>query len=344
MTEPRVTSTAQREENIAASCRRIANMWPAMHQAASSGSFAAKPAPKAMITHDDDDEALDDLPRLDVLIDLRASVTAVLNSWARVLVEDRELTVMIPDGHDVPGLARLIERHANWWSGHEAAKDLDTELGQAAHDVSRAVFPHRSSLIPIGACIECGETVRARPGSTWVTCRKCGCEGSVSAWLNVLTDPELLRPTTTTGLVGILRRRLGMRVTDRTLRRWTIDGLIEALDAFGPQPRWPRYDPVLVMRAVTRLYRACAACGRPWNGEHDVCLTCRPHMPTKPTKARTRRTPTTATVRGAQPTLVVFDEATFLTPEQRADLYGPGRRCPETGSPRAWCLCAGCAA
>ena len=333
-------TTAQTEDRLIGACRRIRIMWPAMTPQGPRTGFGPRPAPKVLFSHADDDESTDDLAPADIMLDLRAEVTAVLNSWARVLVEDRELTHALPDGHDTIGMAQLIERHAKWWSGHAAASDILHELTQAAHDVTRAVFPHKSEFVTIGPCTNCGATVRARGGSTWVTCRECGCEGDTGAWINALTDLELLRPRTTTALVIILHRRLGFRVTDRTLRRWGVDGLIQPVPEpeIGPRLRWPRYDAVLVMRAVTRLYRACATCGQPWNGYGDVCLACRPHMPTKPGKARLR-----VVVGNVQRFANPDPHNVQLDPPHHDALYGPGRRCVETGTPRAWCLCATCA-
>lgn len=335
MSQPQPDSTAALAERIEASCRTIAAMWPAMHQTTSTGSFAARTPAKVLYSHAVDDEATDDLPRLDVLIDLRNEATLTLNGWARVLVEDRSLTHGLPDGTDTVGLARLIERHATWWSGHEAGRAMADELRGIARDLSRAVFPTRSDLVRIGACTNCGETVRARPGSTWVRCTACGCEGDTGEWIDALSDDELLTPCTTGQLVHILRSRLGMRVTDRTLRRWALDRIIRPIEAFGPQPRHPRFDPVVVLRDLTRLHRPCPMCGRPWAGEAAVCFTCRPLVGTKPTRARRRPAPAPTVCATIAPPVV-------LTDEQEAALRQD--RCQETGLPAAWCACGWCAA
>jgi hypothetical protein len=328
VTQP--TSTADTQALIEHACRRITAMWPAMHQTGTTGSFAARTPAKALYSHDDNADSDDDLPRLDVLIHERAEAAAKLNGWARIVVEERHLTHALPDGRDAAGLAQLIERHAQWWSGHPASRDLISELRDVAHALTRAVFPNRSNLVRIGPCTNCGEPVRAKPRATWVRCTACGCEGGVGEWIDALSDDELLTPTTTTGLVRILRDRLGMRVTDRTLRRWAVDGMIRPIEAFGPQPQHPRYDPIIVLRDLTRLHRPCAMCGRPWSGEHDVCFTCRPHLATAPTKAARRPAPV-ATV------CAVVAAPVVLTDEQEATLRQA--RCQETGLPMAWCAC-----
>jgi len=50
--------------------------------------------------------------------------------------------------------------------------------------------------------------------------------------------------------------------------------LVHAIEAFGPQPLHPRYDPWVVMSEVVQMGRACPVCGRFWQGFGDTCLAC----------------------------------------------------------------------
>ena len=332
MTEP--TSTADLETKIAKACRTIAAMWPAMLPTGPRTGVGKAPA-KALITQDDNSDEDFDLPRLDVLINLRREVTITLNSWVRITIEDQNLTAAIPAGDDVPGMCRFLERWARWWSGHEAASDIIEELGNAAAACSAATFPHKRERTRIGACTWCGADVWAKPGDLEITCRHCGCTGGVGEWADALGDME---PVTLPQLAQMLHRRMGMKVTDRTLRRWHVDGILTRHIPFGPQPetppRWPVFDPLLAMRAISTLHRPCPLCGMPWAGSGWECLRCRAAQPGRPTRAKPRPTPVPRP-REQRPTIV-------LEPALEADLRA--HRCEETGLPLAWCACGWCEA
>ena len=139
-------STADIEKRITAACDTIRIVWPVMHQHGSS-SIAGKPTPKALYTHDDEDDATDDLGRLDIVVSLRHEVTGLLNSWARVVVEEHDLTHHLPDGgvcrHPIPGtepplwtrtlatvaidpVHRTLDVHENGPCGHRLAPVEET--------------------------------------------------------------------------------------------------------------------------------------------------------------------------------------------------------------------------
>lgn len=332
MTE--TSSTADIEDKITRACRTIAAMWPAMLPTGASIGVGRTSA-KALITRPDDSDDTDDLPRIDVLVDLRRDVTITLNGWVRVTIEDQGLTKAIPHGDDVPGMCQFLTRWARWWSGHEAADVIADELTTAAHDCAAATFPRKRTRTRIGACTWCGADVWAKPGDLEITCRACGCTGGVGEWADALGD---LEPVTLPQLAKMLHRRMGMKVTDRTLRRWHVDGILTQHIPFGPQPefpsRWPVFDPLLAMRAISTLHRPCPLCGMPWAGSGWECLRCRAAQPSKPTKAQPRPSPPPRP-REQQPTIL-------LDPEQEA--YLRAHRCEETGLPLAWCACGWCEA
>lgn len=330
-----MTSTADTEDRIVKACRTIAVMWPAMLPTTPHAGVGHA-SPKALITQADDSDSTVDLPRIDVLADLRHRVALDLHFYARTLVNERQLSHHLPKrAADAPGMAKLLERHARWWSGHELANDMVTDLEQHAHDCSNATFPRKRERIKIGACTWCGEEVWAKPGTDEVTCRACGCTGGVAEWADAIGDLPLV---TLPQLARTLQRRMGMRVTDRTLRRWHTDGILQRHIPFGPQPehppRWPVFDQLLAMRAIANLYRACPMCGQPWAGSGWECLRCRAAAPERPTRAR-RRAPAPARPREQMPVVA-------LTPEMEEQLKT--HRCPETGLPLAWCACGWCEA
>ena len=123
-----MTTTAETERALISALDTIRQHWAALMVPTGSGGVAAKPQPRALYTHPDDDERDDDLPPIDRRVALRHDVTMALNDWARIIVEDRDLTHRLPLGTDALGLCTLIERHARWFSGHEAAQDAADEL------------------------------------------------------------------------------------------------------------------------------------------------------------------------------------------------------------------------
>jgi len=108
-------------------------------------------------------------------ISLRYETILCLNSWARIVVEDRHLTHALPLGHDALGLAILLERHAGWLSGHEAGPEASRELSSMAARVKDSAEGNRSAKIQVGRCPETvwvdGDTMGRCAGNLWATIR-----------------------------------------------------------------------------------------------------------------------------------------------------------------------------
>lgn len=236
-----MTTTAQTEDALLAALATIRKHWDALIATGGSGGVAAKPQPKALYTHDDHDERDDDLPPIDRRISLREEVTSALNGWARIIVEDRSLSHGLPLGTDALGLCTLIERHAAWFSGHEAAQDAVDELHGWAGRVRAAAVPQRREWMPLGKCpleayvdpagdpTACGGQVRAYPGRD-PQCQKCGTEAVASWWERVMfPDAELSEMVTADELVLVLHRAFGgSPVKPSTIRQWIKRGVIES--------------------------------------------------------------------------------------------------------------------
>jgi len=216
----------------------IHEYWAALVEPGGSGGVASKPVPRSLYTRADDDERDDDLPNLDRRIALRHDVTAVLNSWARVIVDDRQLTHHLPLGHDTIGLVEFLQRWARWFSGHEAAQDATDEIATWAGRVQAAAVPQRRDWMPLGACpreveIEgvlavCGGPVRAHPGRE-PECQRCGTSAPAAWWERLMfPDAEIATLVTADELVLVLHRAFGgTPVKPTTIRQWISRRVIE---------------------------------------------------------------------------------------------------------------------
>ena len=234
------------ETSLTQSLTTITTHWDAMLTPRSSGGIAK--APTGAVTLADDHSDTDaDTPRLERLLSLRREVMDCLNAWSRVIIEDRDVRVQVPHGTDVPGMCVFLTRHAQWFAGHEAAEEADTELRAWAGKVRNAADPTRKDWVNLGPCpvainddITCGTTIRAYPHKAHtdtITCRGCGFENDLGWWVEVIVGAEEL--VTIPQLAEILRRRWGTTVTERTLRNWHKNGRIRAAET-GPTPKFDR--------------------------------------------------------------------------------------------------------
>jgi hypothetical protein len=233
-----VTSTAEIERALITALDTIRTNWDALVEPGSPGAIASKPTPRRLYTRDDTDERDDDLPPIDRCVAIREDVTASLNGWARIIVEDRNLTHGLPLGTDTLGLCELITRHAEWFSGHEAATYAADELKGWAGRVKAAANPQRREWMPIGTCpleidsengpVTCAGSVRAYPGRD-PQCQKCGTSAVATWWERVMfPDAETSRLVTADEIVTLIHRQFGRVVKPGTLRVWISRGWIEA--------------------------------------------------------------------------------------------------------------------
>jgi len=221
----------------------IAEHWAALVEPSSGGGVASKPVPRSLYTRDDDDERDDDLPNLDRRIALRHDVTAALNSWARVIVDDRELTHHLPLGTDTIGLVEFLQRWARWFSGHEAAQDATDEISTWAGRVRAAAVPEKRDWMPLGKCpleIEqqaigdledgtpytrgvgpCGGSVRAHAGRD-PQCQRCGTTQDLALWERAMfPDVETSDLLLEAEIATFVHRAFGgAPVKPSTIRQW----------------------------------------------------------------------------------------------------------------------------
>lgn len=226
-----MTTTAQTEDALLTALKTIRTLWPALMLATTGGSLGAASS--------------DEVTPLDRRISLRHEVTLTLNGWARVIVDDRDLSHGLPLGTDTVGLCELIERHAAWFSGHEAVGDALNELSDAAEQVRLAAIPQRREWMSLGSCpLEvpvddddrgtmimgvCGGQVRAHPGRD-PKCQKCGTEAVAVWWERAMfPDVETSELVTANELVLLLHRAFGgAPIKPSTIRQWIKREVIES--------------------------------------------------------------------------------------------------------------------
>ena len=220
-------TTAATEDRLLAALRTIRDHWAALLD--TSSTMAGTPSS-------------DDVTSLDKRISLRHEVTLCLNGWARLIVEERELSHGLPLGHDTLGLVTFLERWARWFSGHEAAADAVSELDDWAQQVRATATPKRREWVYLGDCpfvIEdwfCAGQVRAYPDSD-PACSDCGQVAVVEWWMDVLAVvPTMSREE----LPAFIRRETGRTVGRVTIWRWLKESVIVpcGVDAEGK----PIYD------------------------------------------------------------------------------------------------------
>lgn len=242
---------------------------------------------------------------------LRQRVDQALTRWVRVIIHDRPLThAVLPDGGDrrVTALLNLLERHARWFAtDHADSARAARQLAYLAREVKDTAEPPARDHVTLGPCPfvlpdpegreddggrtllwACQGRIMTRIGGDGdAYCTGCGQEALIGWWEDVLrlTLPFVTLPN----LAPVLHRRLGMRVSERTLRNWRRDGiLVPALRpedhqpaprppltvGIGPVLAWDLFDPREATAAVTNMARDCALCGKPWDGGGDICRAC----------------------------------------------------------------------
>lgn len=175
------------------------------------------------------------------IVSLRRSVTDSLNSWSRIVMEDRPVEKALPDGLSALSMCHFLERHAQWMSGHGAAEDMAEEVEGLARSVKAITQPERREWINLGSCpleVEaetddglamqtCAGQVRAWPretdddGQVMARCRRCGVEAVASWWERQMFDDAELKVTLTDAeVVTFVHRAYGKVITQATVRQW----------------------------------------------------------------------------------------------------------------------------
>lgn len=240
-------TTAHVEQQLLTALRTIRDHWPALLATPKGGTTG--PA------------STDPVTGLDRRVSLRHEVTLTLSGWCRVIIEDRDLSHGLPLGTDTPGMIVLLERHARWFSGHEAAGDAAGELDDAAQQVRAAATPQRREWMPLGTCplqvdtpqgqAPCGGQVRAYPDRD-PHCIACGTEAVAVWWERVMfPDAEISELVTADELVLLLHKAFpGTYTKPSTIRQWIRRGVISPS---GTDDKGRRlYDRAAVIYALTK--------------------------------------------------------------------------------------------
>jgi hypothetical protein len=212
-----MTTTAEIERALITALGTIRDNWAALLLPSGSGGIGGT-------------ASSDVVTGLDRRVSLRHEVTLSLNGWARLIVEDRDLTHGLPLGTDALGLSELIERHARWFAGHEAALDAADELTTWAREVKATAAPARREWVYLGDCpfvIEdwfCHGQVRGYADPDRLpSCSDCGQEAVAEWWEEVFGLDELIGLG---ALVNVVRETTGRTVSRFTLSRWVRSGRI----------------------------------------------------------------------------------------------------------------------
>lgn len=250
-----LTESQHIEQRITQALVTIRREWPALRLGPPSSSPGGG-AKSAQITADDHKrgewhvlgDSVVDVDAMTRCSTLRRTVTDVLNSWSRVVMEDRPVEHALPDGRSAESMCIFLERHAQWMSGHEAADDMADEVEGLAKGVTRFTQPQRREWINLGSCpleveaetddglamVTCGGQVRAWPraedrdGEVMARCRRCGVEAVPSWWeARMFDDPELRVLLTAEEVVGFVHRAYGKVIKAATVRQWDKRGTIE---------------------------------------------------------------------------------------------------------------------
>jgi hypothetical protein len=240
-----MTSLKDQEAAIVADLTTIRELWDHMlptMKAIPLGQLGGGSSRSSTSKAEDNGDHNADVTNLDIVLSDRGDITAVLQGWARVVVEDFDVTTVIPHGHDVGGMCTFLERWARHMTGHVAADDFAAELHVAAGKVLRRAVPKRRDWMLIGDCpieiehedgslAKCGGRVVAylfNAASRDPRCQKCGTEAVVDWWISHMFDnPEAKVLVTASELISVIAFRLHWTVTHEQIRQWAARGKIE---------------------------------------------------------------------------------------------------------------------
>ena len=225
-------TTAQIEDDLTRALDTIRGLWPVLLMESKGVGVGSASS--------------DEVTALDRRISLRHEVTLCLNGWARVIVEDRGTEHHIPLGHDTLGLCTFIARHAQWFSGHEAAHAALVELEAWAREIRATALPMQRDWLTLGPCPFVVDPTGADEGATHFCsgtirgyadpsrdphCTKCRQTAVVEWWETVFRATE--RFVTAEDLVRVIHREFGKPVKGVTIRSWVNRGWITAAMADG---------------------------------------------------------------------------------------------------------------
>ncbi|WP_371670847.1 OvmZ protein [Streptomyces sp. NBC_00289] len=89
-------------------------------------------------------------------VDMRARMTEVLASWARLVVEERGSEVPRPREREVTNLVPFLRQQVRWIAGHPAAVDFDEEVAELLGEFGGLFGPGQARRFPLGPCVRPG--------------------------------------------------------------------------------------------------------------------------------------------------------------------------------------------
>lgn len=192
---------------------------------------------------EDNGDHNDDVTRVDVILSTRGDITATLNGWARLILDDYEPDTPTPAGDNAVGLALYISANVLHLAGHVAAEDALEELEECAKQVAVIVDPPRRTTITLGACTigGCQGVVRARPdhrdettGDAWARCDTCDTEAVADWWrkeMGLTRRSEL----TTDEIVTLAYQEFGISLTHRAVQGLVRRKVLHPIEDTKPQ-------------------------------------------------------------------------------------------------------------
>jgi hypothetical protein len=156
-------------------------------------------------------------------LDTRRAALARLVGWATVIVKGRGLSPRI-DVNDAPGLARLVDAHAQWLS-QQAGEVAADELNDSARKCSAIAWPDRPEEQFVGGC-SCGARVYAGRGAVSVQCK--GCKRSLMVDQVRATTEERVADylASAAEISSLLKETHGRAVTPSMIRGYAARGRI----------------------------------------------------------------------------------------------------------------------
>lgn len=149
-----VTETARLEERITTALQTIRSEWdhmlpttaPAVRLGGGSRAVGITQSRETTPAADYYDTNTPDVDATTRLVSLRREVAQELNTWCRVILEDKILpslestnksqreidtflAAILPNGSDVSAMTVFLERNARWLSGHHGAADAADRIG-----------------------------------------------------------------------------------------------------------------------------------------------------------------------------------------------------------------------
>lgn len=89
-------------------------------------------------------------------VDMRARMTEVLASWARLVVEERGSEVPRPREREVGNLVPFLRQQARWIGDHPAAVEFDEEITELLGEFGGLFGPGQVRRFPLGSCVQPG--------------------------------------------------------------------------------------------------------------------------------------------------------------------------------------------